>query len=160
MRFYHRMIALALLVTTYVGLAGCEERRDVIPNDKAVAFADVNNDGLQDLIYAQMLRGVNEDPEKNNFYDWDLFLALGHSGGRFSPGKKIAKIGMPPNDLQARDLNGDGNADISYLVMKPGFTGADSRMYDWGLMVMGGRGDGTFEEPVEAYNFDKAPGVI
>lgn len=157
MKLYQRIIATGLVVAGSLGLFGCGERRDVAPNDRRVAYADVNKDGIQDLLYTTMTK-ENQDRD-NIYYDWNLFLALGNSDGRFSEAKKIATIGMPPNDLQAKDLNGDGNPDISYFVMKPGVTGKDGRYYDWGLMVMDGNGDGTFKSPREAYNFDKGPGA-
>ncbi|MBI5398438.1 hypothetical protein HZB03_03150 [Candidatus Woesearchaeota archaeon] len=157
MRLYQRITAGGLVVTGSLGLFGCKQRDDAAPNDRRVVYADVNKDGIQDLLYATMTE-ENQDKD-NDYYDWDLFLALGYSDGRFSESKKIATVGMPPNDLQAKDLNGDSNPDISYLVMKPGVTGKDGIYYDWGLMVMDGNGDGTFKSPREAYNFDKSPGA-
>ena len=156
MRLYQRIIVGGLAVAGSLGLFGCNETDDVAPNDRRVAYADVNRDGIQDFLYATMAK-ENQDKD-NDYYDWDLFRALGNSDGRFSEAIKIATIGMPTNDLQARDLNGDGNPDISYLVMKPGVTGKDGDYYDWSLMVMDGNGDGTFKSPREAYTFDKAPG--
>jgi hypothetical protein len=157
MKFYQKIIATGLVVAGSLGLFGCDERRNTSPNDKRVVYADVNRDGIQDLLYANKAK---EDQDDNNYYDWDLFLALGNREGRFSEANKVATIGMPINDLQSRDLNGDGNPDISYLIMKPGVAGKDNYHYDWGLMVIDGNGDGTFKSPREAYNFDKAPGAI
>jgi len=155
LRPHQRIIAAGLAAAGTLGLFGCKERRSVAPNDKRIVYADVNKDGAQDLIYATRTSENNDD---NNYNDWDLFLAFGDGNGGFSQARKVATIGMPPNNLQARDLNGDGNPDISYLVMKPGVRGNDGHS-DWGLMVLDGNGDGTFKSPREVYNFDKGPGA-
>jgi hypothetical protein len=96
---------------------------------KQIAIADVNNDGIPDIVVSQGNQGV------------DVFLGNPLAKGTFQP-VKTSTIGF--NDLGSLalgDLNGDGNLDLAVAV-------DDAVTPMEGLALAEGNGDGTFQTPV------------
>jgi hypothetical protein len=92
------------------------------PNDyKAVATADFNNDGLMDVVAANL--GANK-----------IEVRLGTSTGTFVVS---ANIGSSPTDVKAADVNNDGNKDIVS-------SDYDSGLNSYKIQTYLGAGDGTF----------------
>jgi hypothetical protein len=92
----------------------------------AIATADVNNDGIPDLIVPTGSQGV------------DVFL--GNGDGTFQAAKTSAFAFNNLGNLALGDLNGDGNLDLAVAV-------ADKTTPNVGLAVAQGNGDGTFAPP-------------
>ncbi|MGB7622245.1 MAG: VCBS repeat-containing protein [Terriglobia bacterium] len=88
----------------------------------ALAFGDVNGDGLQDIVVA------------NSSSD-DISILLGKGDGTFSAARNYADI-FSTSFVTKADFNGDGKVD---LVMTNNFGG---------VSVLSGNGDGTFQAPV------------
>ena len=95
------------------------------PFPVAVAIADVNNDGLPDLITAN--EGTN-----------NISVLLNSSSGQFTlaPGSPIA-VGAQPVALVVQDFNHDGKKDIAVASY-----GANT------VSVLSGLGNGAFQAPV------------
>ena len=92
------------------------------PNDyRAVEAADFNNDGLMDVVAANL--GANK-----------IEVRLGTSTGTFVIS---ANIGSSPTDVKAADVNNDGNKDIVS-------SDYDSGINSYKIQTYLGAGDGTF----------------
>ncbi len=87
----------------------------------ALAAGDFNQDGASDIAIAN-LAGIS--------------LLLGKADGTLVPGVSISFSEYTPVSLVAADLNGDGKLDLV------------GDLYDTGVAVLIGHGDGTFAPPV------------
>jgi hypothetical protein len=92
-----------------------------------IAAADVNGDGILDLVVPQSNQGVD--------------VLLGSSTGTFQTAKTSTFAFNNLGNLALGDLNGDGKLDIAVTV-------ADHLTPNEGLAVAQGNGDGTFKTPV------------
>jgi hypothetical protein len=97
-----------------------------VPNvGRAVAAADVNRDGIPDLIVT-------------NYASGDVSVLLGRGDGTFAPERRFdATTGAFA--LAVGDVNGDGNPDLVVV----GSTGGPGK-----IAVLLGRGDGRFQPPL------------
>jgi Ca2+-binding RTX toxin-like protein len=99
--------------------------------------ADVNSDGIPDLIFADALTGK-------------IGIMLGNGDGTFQSGQVI-NLGQPISAFQGfvvADINGDGIPDL--IAQETQLAGTNAQ----NAMVMLGKGDGTFLAPqaVESHN--------
>jgi hypothetical protein len=85
----------------------------------SVAVADLNGDGIPDLVTA------NADSN-------DVSVLLGRGGGTFAPQQRFA-VGRTPQSVIVADLNGDGLPDL-----------VNSNVFSDDVSVLLGRGGGTF----------------
>lgn len=65
-------------------------------------FRDINNDGFQDIIYAS---GINTSP-------YDFFTAINNGNGTFAPVVRWSVNSCGWNDMDAADLDNDGDIDV------------------------------------------------
>lgn len=110
----------------------------LIPRFGPVAIADVNNDGIPDLI---SWRDPAVDISDNLFNPASVTVYLGTPGGAFQPQptyhlpELFLSTTLP---LRVADFNGDGNADIAISTTpNAAFAGGHMR-------ILQGNGDGTF----------------
>ncbi|MGA7930044.1 MAG: Ig-like domain repeat protein [Candidatus Sulfotelmatobacter sp.] len=99
-----------------------------------VAVADVNRDGIPDLVVA-----IQNCPDGNCSSDGLVSVMLGNGDGTFQPAVLYSSGGKWANCVAVGDVNGDGKPDIVVV----NFLGHS-------LGVMLGNGDGTFQ-PVVTY---------
>lgn len=99
------------------------------PAPTDVTLADVNGDGVADLVSAV---GTNE-------VSWGVSVALGREGGGFAPHTSTL-TGQALDSVQAIDLTGDGNEDV--IAARSVSEG------DVAISVLQGLGEGTFADPV------------
>jgi Bacterial Ig-like domain (group 3)/FG-GAP-like repeat len=95
----------------------------------AIATADVNNDGILDLIVSQGNQGV------------DVFLGSSTSKGTFKPAITSTLGFNNLGNLALGDLNGDGNLDLAVTV-------DDKVTPNEGIAVAQGNGQGSFTSPI------------
>ncbi|MFT5324045.1 MAG: subtilisin-like proprotein convertase family protein [Planctomycetaceae bacterium] len=91
-----------------------------------LATADLNNDGIPDLVSA------NGGQDFSTF-NRTLSVFLGVGNGTFRPEYRI-RVGEAPREVTAVDFNGDGTLDLAT---------ANSESDDVSILI--GRGDGTFQ---------------
>ncbi|TVS21217.1 MAG: VCBS repeat-containing protein, partial [Planctomycetaceae bacterium] len=99
-------------------------------NPRAVVVADVNGDGILDLISA-------------NYQDDTVSVLLGNGDGTFE-GHETFNVGKNPTSVAVADVNGDGVPDLVTAnegVLTNSFTANETSS----VSVLLGRGDGTFE---------------
>jgi hypothetical protein len=96
----------------------------------AVAVADLNGDGKQDLIVT------------NNVGTFGLSVLLGNGDGSFKPALTYNFFGLGFS-IAVADLNGDGKADLVMASCISSGTGCASS-----VSVLLGKGDGTFQRAV------------
>ncbi len=102
-----------------------------IDKDKLSQFADMNGDGLTDILKAV----VNASTGR---YEWSI---SSNTGTTFLPWKSTG-VSTPDDVLRLVDLNNDGLSDFLY----PQVAGADSTTFQ----VRFQNGDGTFASPVNS----------
>jgi hypothetical protein len=107
---------------------------------QAAKIADVNNDGLLDLVIA-------------NAKDNTVSILLGNGDGTFTPASgSPVPVGGFPFFLAVADFNGDGNADV-----------AATNQDDSTLSILLGNGDGTFTpaagSPISSLSYNPGPVV-
>jgi len=90
----------------------------------ALATGDFNGDGSPDLVTASSLGGGT------------LSVVLGNGDGTFRPAVTIGLSALFPHSVAVADFNGDGNLDLAVTI-----TQQDK------VVILPGRGDGTFEAP-------------
>src|SRR6202012_3999866 len=84
-----------------------------VPGATMVALADVNGDGILDIVSANGFSPTG---------DGGVSVLLGNGDGTFKPAIKIAAGGSPTMVLVA-DFNNDGRADIAVAnLTSPGFS--------------------------------------
>jgi len=98
-------------------------------NGSAIATADVNNDGIPDLVVTLAAGGV------------DVFLGSATTPGTFQNAITSPFAFNNLGNLALADLSGDGNLDLAVAV-------ADTTTPNVGLAVAQGNGNGTFGTPV------------
>ncbi len=106
-----------------------------------VQVADVNGDGMPDIIVQ------NRQPTTINGATTGLVSVLINAGhGTFLPQQTYATVFLPEGRFAVADLNGDGHPDIV------------EDNVNYGLSVLLGNGDGTFQAQV-TYTVPPAPGA-
>jgi len=98
----------------------------------SLQVGDVNKDGKPDLLVV-------------NLNDNTLSVLLGNGNGTFQAQKVTTIIGPITGAtccLAVADFNGDGNLDVAAPVPVPTVQG------DYGVAILLGKGDGTFQSPV------------
>jgi FG-GAP-like repeat/FG-GAP repeat len=111
-------------------------RRDFVPGGSAVAAADMNNDGKPDVIVA------NSSPAT-------LSVMRGKGDGTFQPALVTNfPSGQSPAFMAIADINVDGQPDVATLLQ---FSGT-------GLVFLG-RGDGTFQPPINFFVDFQSAGI-
>ncbi len=103
-------------------------------NPQAITVADVNQDGMLDLLVP-------------NLYDYTVSILLGNGDGTFQP-QATTDTDYYPIFIAVGDFNNDGIPDLAT---------ANWDGYDVGIHI--GIGDGTFQ-PEVTYNADRAYGVV
>ena len=119
-----RAVCLSILSYTILAAAGITQpvffaRRDYPSATGYAIIADVNNDGIPDIVSVSFVNGI------------DTLLGNGNGTFRIGPNTGSSPIGRPV----ARDLNEDGNIDL--VLATPS-----------GIAVMFGNGNGTFQSAV------------
>jgi hypothetical protein len=105
-------------------------------NPYSVAIADVNGDGIPDLIVA------NQQQSKSN-PEGAISVMLGKGNGTFHAPVNYNTGGQSAFSIAVADLNGDGNMD---LVVANGCMGTNCSL--GGIGVLLGKGNGTFKKAV------------
>jgi uncharacterized protein (TIGR03437 family) len=105
-------------------------------NPLAVALGDFNGDGLLDIAATGEAAGSSGSPA--------LAIFLANPGGGFRAGTTTV-VGTSVGQLIAADINADGKFDL--LLADAGTYGANGPEKG-GVLVLTGKGDGTFNAPV------------
>jgi uncharacterized membrane protein len=105
-------------------------------NPYSVAIADVNGDGILDLVVA------NEEQSKTDPAG-SISVMLGRGNGTFHRAVNYSSGGESAYSIVVADVNGDGKLD---LVVANGCLGSDCSTGSVGVLL--GKGDGTFEKAV------------
>jgi len=113
-----------------------------------VLYVDLNGDGLQDAIEAELIysQDLNQPPH------WEYFLRW-NTGRGYEPHQSVsirpwlAQHPQARYEYRIRDMNNDGRADIVALVADPPLNEADSSFWS-DIYVLYSNGDGTFQ-PVD-----------
>lgn len=103
-----------------------------------LAIADVNKDGILDLLV------VNECGHVNGCRQGTVSVLLGYGDGTFQTQQSYF-VGIFPLEVAVADFNGDGNSDLVFDLP----CGIDSScVSNGGVGVLLGKGDGTFNSVV------------
>jgi hypothetical protein len=106
-----------------------------------MVVADVNGDGKPDLIVDDL---GTYNPTTHN-YNGGVSVLLGRGDGTFGP-PQIVDGGSNPFSVAVADVNGDGKPDL--VVSDLGtYNPTTHNLYDHGVSVLLGKGDGTFGTP-------------
>jgi VCBS repeat protein len=103
-----------------------------VPSCAGLAVGDFNEDGIPDLVIV----------EYAGFGTGALGIYLGNGDGTFQAGSSYA-LGPGTVWLAATDFNGDGHLDVAAAN-----SGSDTHGTNSSVMVLFGRGDGTFGKPM------------
>ena len=108
----------------------------------AVALADVNADGVLDVLTADpCFTGCHDGaPSKGA-----IGLSLGNGNGTFKPTVNYSYNGDGPFALTAADVNGDGKTDLLSNVCPGGISGQSFCLQGGAVLARLGKGDGTFK---------------
>jgi FG-GAP-like repeat len=115
------------LLNTGAGALGAADRWATLDRPYALTIADLDRDGRLDLAVA-------------NLGSDSVTVHRGKGNGRFEAPKSFA-TGLAPVDVKAADIDGDGILDLAVL---------NNGWPSWSVSVLLGRGDGTFDAPLDA----------
>ena len=122
-------------------LSGCDQL--TIVNQ---VVEDVNRDGRKDIVNYMFDGSVGLDGSH------DIYVALNNSDGTFDS-KKVLHLKSKPTELHIDDLDGDKIPDISYVM----FDGSVGLYGSWDMYSAKGKGDGTFQNPVNIRHYKSRP---
>ena len=108
------------------------------PFAHAIAASDLNGDGRLDLVI------TNAGTYSNQNRDGNIELLFGKGDGTFASAPAIPLTGgnvRGPYGLAVADFNADGKPDLAITL-------SDYSNYEGGLVILLGRGDGTFQPPI------------
>lgn len=128
---------LKILIGTGNGTFTATATYPVGPYAHSLAVGDFNGDGTLDVIVADAGTYVNQNRDGN------IRFFAGKGDGTFQTPVMMPLTGGPvrgPYSLVAADFNGDGKLDLALTL-------SDYSNYEGGLMILLGRGDGTFHVP-------------
>ena len=114
---------MSVLLGNGDGTFPAQQTFPVVDGPGSVAVADLNNDGIPDLVTA-------------NFNSDDVSVLLGNGDGTFQP-QQTFPVGRSPISVAVADLNADGAPDL----VTANLNDLNSR----GVSVLLGSGDGTFQ---------------
>ena len=117
------------------------------PTDTGIALADVNGDGLPDIIYTS--NSTSSGSDAGNVYAF-----LNQGGGAFNVSNRPVASGTPGlhsavagETIAVADLNGDNHPDI--ITVEDGtYVSINGTGGQRGISILFGKGDGTFLAPV------------
>jgi len=124
----------------------------------AVAVADVNGDGLPDVLTANY-----GDPTSSPTVSLSVSAMLGNGGNLFQAQQLLPSANLAAGTSAAiGDFNGDGNPDIAIAQSGPITVGVGGTItYSPGsVTVILGNGDGTFQPYSHSYNVGINPGTL
>jgi hypothetical protein len=106
---------------------------------QTVTIADVNGDGIRDLLVADQCLGTSDcgNTDANGSVD----VLLGNADGSFKPAQTYDSGGRFANSIVVADVNGDGKLDL--VVGNQCLSSADCS--SGAVTVLLGKGDGTFQ---------------
>jgi hypothetical protein len=105
----------------------------------AVTLADVNGDGILDLI-------LNDEPTNATTATFGVSLALGNGSGTFASGVAVNTHNIV-SQVIAGDYNGDGKTDL--ILLSEGDQGTSDTYSTAGVLLLPGNGDGSFGTPIQ-----------
>src|ERR1700690_4420878 len=106
---------------------------------QAVTIADVNGDGIRDLLVADQCFGTSDC--SNNAANGSVDVLLGNADGSFQPAQNYDSGGRFANSIAVADVNGDGKLDL--VVGNQCLSSADCS--SGAVTVLLGKSDGTFQ---------------
>ncbi len=107
---------------------------DLAGRPTAVAFGDVNDDGVLDMAISTPQGTLVNPIDGSTSNISEVSILLGNGDGTFRPRSMIGA--GAPNDVVLRDINHDGNLDL----IAGGFQNT--------IFILLGNGDGTFQHPI------------
>ena len=122
------------LATSFIGSTAPFADLQVEPEADAIVSADLNGDGIPDLVVADQLTG-------------DISVLLGVGDGTFQPAQSI-QVGSGPDAIAVGKFTSSGHTDIAVANQQSG---------DVSILI--GNGDGTFQ-PAVSYSIGGVPTAI